>query len=67
MPVKLQDVASIFDSTVNDEQAGWFDDERSVVLSVVKNPDANIVKTVDDIMKRFRSSNAGRRRRSRCM
>ena len=51
MPVKLQDVASIFDSTVNDEQAGWFDDERSVVLSVVKTPDANIVKTVDDIMK----------------
>ena len=28
-PVKLQDVANVFDSTVNDEQAGWFDDERS--------------------------------------
>ncbi len=49
--LKLQDVAAIFDSTVNDEQAGWFGDERGVVLSVVKTPDANVVQTVDDIMK----------------
>jgi hydrophobe/amphiphile efflux-1 (HAE1) family protein len=50
-PLKLRDVAAVFDSTVNDEQAGWFDDERGVVLSVVKTPDANVVQTVDDIMK----------------
>ena len=50
-PLKLRDVATIFDSTVNDEQAGWFDAERGVVLSVVKTPDANVVQTVDDIMK----------------
>ncbi len=50
-PLKLKDVAAIFDSTVNDEQAGWFDAERGVVLSVVKTPDANVVQTVDDIMK----------------
>jgi hydrophobe/amphiphile efflux-1 (HAE1) family protein len=50
-PVKLGDVATIFDSTVNDEQAGWFDDESAVVLSVVKTADANVVETVDQIKK----------------
>jgi hydrophobe/amphiphile efflux-1 (HAE1) family protein len=50
-PVRLRDVANIFDSTVNDEQAGWFDNESAVVLSVVKTPDANVVQTVDEIIK----------------
>jgi hydrophobe/amphiphile efflux-1 (HAE1) family protein len=50
-PVKLHDVATIFDSTVNDEQAGWFNDQSAVVLSVVKTPDANVVDTVDQIKK----------------
>jgi hydrophobe/amphiphile efflux-1 (HAE1) family protein len=50
-PVKLGDVATIFDSTVNDEQAGWFDDDSAVVLSVVKTADANVVQTVDQIKK----------------
>jgi hydrophobe/amphiphile efflux-1 (HAE1) family protein len=50
-PVRLRDVANIFDSTVNDEMAGWFDDESAVVLSVVKTPDANVVQTVDQILK----------------
>ena len=36
--VKLQDIANVFDSTVNDERAGWFDSDPAVVFSVVKTP-----------------------------
>jgi hydrophobe/amphiphile efflux-1 (HAE1) family protein len=50
-PVKLKDVAAVFDSTVNDERAGWFDSDRAVVLSVVKTTNANVVETVEQIKK----------------
>jgi multidrug efflux pump len=45
--VKLPDVADIFDSTINDDIAGWFDSDSAVVLYVLKNADANVVQTVD--------------------
>jgi hydrophobe/amphiphile efflux-1 (HAE1) family protein len=48
-PVKLTDVAEVFDSTINDETEGWFDGKPAVVLYVLKTPDANIVQTVDAI------------------
>jgi hydrophobe/amphiphile efflux-1 (HAE1) family protein len=49
-PVKLSDVADVFDSTINDETAGWFDGEPAVVLYVLKDATANAVQTVDAIM-----------------
>jgi len=48
-PVKLPDVAEIFDSTINDDIAGWFDSESAVMLYVLKNSDANVVETVDAV------------------
>jgi len=50
-PVKLSDVADVFDSTINDETAGWFDGEPAVVLYVIKEPDANAVQIADTITK----------------
>jgi hydrophobe/amphiphile efflux-1 (HAE1) family protein len=50
-PVKLSDVADVFDSTINDETAGWFDGEPAVVLYILKDPTANVVQTVDAITK----------------
>jgi len=50
-PVKLSEVADVFDSTINDETAGWFDGEPAVVMYVLKEPSANVVQTVDAIMK----------------
>ncbi len=50
-PVKLRDVADVFDSTINDETAGWFDGQPAVVLYVLKEPDANAVQIVDTITK----------------
>ena len=50
-PVKLKDVANVFDSTVNDERAGWFNDDRAVILSVMKTTNANVVETVEEIKR----------------
>ena len=49
--VKLKDVANVFDSTVNDERAGWFNDDRAVILSVMKTTNANVVETVEEIKR----------------
>lgn len=49
--VKLDDVAQVFDSTINDDTAGWFDSEPAVVLYVLKDSDANVVQTVDAVIK----------------
>jgi len=50
-PIKLRDVADIFDSTINDDSAGWFDSDSAVVLYVLKSSDANVVQTVDATLK----------------
>ncbi|HLZ65203.1 MAG TPA: efflux RND transporter permease subunit [Aliidongia sp.] len=49
-PVRLKDVAKVNDGVANTKLAGWFGDERGVVVSVRKKPDANTVETVDRIM-----------------
>ena len=50
-PIKLRDVAEVFDSTINDDAAGWFDSNSAVVLYVLKTADANVVETVDATIK----------------
>ncbi len=48
-PVRLGDVARIEDSVTNDRLAGWFGLDRAVVIYVYKQPDANVVETVDAV------------------
>jgi hydrophobe/amphiphile efflux-1 (HAE1) family protein len=50
-PIRLSDVAEVFDSTINDDTAGWFDGKPAVVLSILKDTEANVVQTVDEIIK----------------
>jgi hydrophobe/amphiphile efflux-1 (HAE1) family protein len=47
--VHLQDVASVTDSVINSKLAGWYGDHRGVVVNVYKQPDANVVETVDAV------------------
>lgn len=47
--VHLGDVASVTDSVVNNKLAGWFGDRRGVVIQVYKQPNANVVETVDAV------------------
>ncbi|MCX9155260.1 efflux RND transporter permease subunit [Niveibacterium sp. 24ML] len=48
-PVRLSDVATVTDSIETVTNASWADGERSIVLGVQKQPDANTVATVDAI------------------
>jgi hydrophobe/amphiphile efflux-1 (HAE1) family protein len=48
-PVRLGDIAVVSDNIVNNRLAGWYDMERAVVLYVYRQPDANVVATVDQV------------------
>ncbi|UFZ03294.1 efflux RND transporter permease subunit [Bradyrhizobium ontarionense] len=49
-PVLLRDVARVEDSVLNTKLAGWFNNERAVLLFVYREADANVVETVDEIL-----------------
>ncbi|HXO02123.1 MAG TPA: efflux RND transporter permease subunit [Stellaceae bacterium] len=48
-PVRLGDVADVVNSVINTRLAGWYDDQPGVSLWVMKQPDANVVETVDAV------------------
>ena len=48
-PVLLRDVAEVIDGVANARLAGWYNDQPGVVLRVFKQPDANVVATVDAV------------------
>ena len=48
-PVRLQDVAHVFDSVENNRVASWFNGRRSVTLAVQRQPGTNTVAVVDAI------------------
>jgi multidrug efflux pump len=47
--VKLSDVADVEDSTQNIRSAGYIDGKRGVVLTIFRQPGANIIDTVDRV------------------
>ena len=49
-PVMLEDVAQVHDAVENNRIAGWYNDTRGIVLAVQRQPGANTVKVVDEIM-----------------
>src|ERR1700716_2791754 len=48
-PVKLDEVAKIYDSVENDKIATWLNGERAIVLAIQKQPEANTVAVVDAV------------------
>jgi HAE1 family hydrophobic/amphiphilic exporter-1 len=52
-PVKLDEVATTYDSVENDKIASTFGDERAIVLAIFKQPDANTVAVVDAVKARL--------------
>src|SRR6201991_2984055 len=53
IPVKLNEVARIYDSVENDKVATWLNDERAIVLAIQKQPDANTVAVVDAVLAKL--------------
>ncbi|HUH88519.1 MAG TPA: efflux RND transporter permease subunit [Pusillimonas sp.] len=52
-PIRLSDVATVEDSVEQIYNVGYFNDKRSVLLIVRRQPDANIIETVDAIREQL--------------
>ncbi|HEY0792550.1 MAG TPA: multidrug efflux RND transporter permease subunit, partial [Chthoniobacterales bacterium] len=48
-PVKLSDVATIFDGVENDQLAAWVGKKAAIVVDIQRQPGANIIQTVNRI------------------
>ena len=48
-PVRIQDVATAYDSVENDQTASWQNGTRGIILAVQRQPDANTVEVVDAV------------------
>ncbi len=58
-PVRLKDVADVQDSVENRRNAGFSNGKQAVLIILFKQPDANIIDTVDrvyDLLPRLRAS-----------
>ena len=50
-PVRLIDVAKVFDGTENVRQAAWANTKPAVILNIQRQPGANIIAVVDRVKK----------------
>src|ERR1043165_4269749 len=48
-PVRLEEVANVFDSVENNKVASWFNGRRSITMAVQRQPGTNTVAVVDAI------------------
>ena len=49
VPVRLKDVANVYDGQQDQYQAAWFGARRAILMFVRKRPDANVIGTVDSV------------------
>ena len=67
-PVRLDEVANVYDGVENDKQASWFNDARTIYLAINRQPGTNTVEIVDSIralLPQIQSAAARRARRWR--
>src|ERR1700751_4559225 len=50
-PVRLTDVAKVFDGTENTKQAAWADTQPAVILNIQRQPGANTIAVVDRVKR----------------
>jgi len=48
-PIRLDEVARVFDGIEDDKQTGWFKGERAIMLPILKQPGTNVVAVVDAV------------------
>jgi HAE1 family hydrophobic/amphiphilic exporter-1 len=56
-PVRLEELGRVVDGVQTDKVASWYNDERSVILAIQRQPGTNTVEVVDSIralLPRFR-------------
>jgi HAE1 family hydrophobic/amphiphilic exporter-1 len=49
-PIRLADVGHAIDSTINDKNAGFFNQDQGIVIAVKRQAGTNTIEVVDDIM-----------------
>ncbi len=52
-PVRLQEVGNVFDSVENIRTASWSGDQRTIILSIQRQPGTNTVEVVNNIKALF--------------
>src|SRR3954469_2685591 len=50
-PVRLDEIAHVYDGVENDKVASWFEGDRAIILQVLKQPGVNVVEVVDNVKK----------------
>jgi multidrug efflux pump len=58
-PVRLSDVAKVFDGVENVKQAAWAGTKPAVILNIQRQPGANIIAVVDRVKKLMPQLQAG--------
>ncbi|HNW60715.1 MAG TPA: efflux RND transporter permease subunit [bacterium] len=50
-PVRLQDLAHVYDSVQNNRVAAWFNDDRCILLAIQRQPGTNTVEVVRNVRR----------------
>jgi HAE1 family hydrophobic/amphiphilic exporter-1 len=50
-PVRLQDLGRVLDGVQDDKTAGWYDNTRSIILAIQRQPGTNTVKVAANVRK----------------
>jgi hydrophobe/amphiphile efflux-1 (HAE1) family protein len=50
-PVRLSEIGRVIDSVENDKLAAWLNDERGIVLAILRQPGTNTIDIVDSIKR----------------
>ncbi len=50
-PVRLGELGRVVDGVENDKLAAWYDDQRSILLAIQRQPGTNTIEVVDAIKK----------------
>ncbi|WP_287128317.1 efflux RND transporter permease subunit [Candidatus Cyanaurora vandensis] len=48
-PIRLEQLGRVIDSVENDKTAGWYNNTRSIVLAIQRQPGVNTIEVVDNI------------------
>ncbi|HEY7170991.1 MAG TPA: efflux RND transporter permease subunit [Vicinamibacterales bacterium] len=50
-PVRLNEIAHVYDGIENDKSAGWYNGDRALFMAVQKQPGTNVVTVVDEVRR----------------
>ena len=51
MPIRLDQLGNVLDSVEDDKQIAWYNNSRSMVLAISRQPGTNTVEVVENVRK----------------